>query len=121
MQENHDKQRQTEHGKQQDMAYKYNVSTTRILELDAIKKEDIATYLESCGYKRESKTSLIIWFKAPWRNEERASLAIYHKKTPQDWYDYGENVGGSLIDLTMKLHGIPYVEAIKKLREYVFQ
>lgn len=121
MEKEYDKQRQTEHGKQQEKAYKYDVATTRLLELDAIKKEDITAYLEACGYKRESKTSLIIWFKAPWRNEERASLAIYHKKSPQDWYDYGENAGGSLIDLAMKLHNIPYVEAIKKLREYVFR
>jgi hypothetical protein len=113
-----DEQRQTENGKQKtDKHYKFNIQTTRLLEMDQIKKEDIQGYLEACGYTPSHTTAKIAYFCAPWREEKDPSLAVYYKKTPQDWYDYGENIGGSIIDLAMKLYG-DYAEGMRSLRRY---
>lgn len=117
-QEKFDKQRQTEIDKQElDKHYKFNVQTTRLLEIHNIKQEDITAYLEWCGFSPVQKTAKITYFVAPWRSEENPSLAVYHTKKQQDWYDYGENVGGSIIDLAKKLHG-GYVEGMRSLRKY---
>jgi hypothetical protein len=119
--ENIDKQRQTENGKQEnDKHYKFNIQTTRLLELDQIKNEDIQSYLDFCGYAPAYTTVKIAYFRTPWREEKDPSLAVYYKKKPQDWYDYGDNTGGSIIDLTIKLHKCSYQEAMKKLRSYIY-
>ena len=96
---------------------KYDLPLVRSLELDQIKQYiSITDYLAHHGHQPAKMTSKIAWYSAPWRVEKEPSLAVYYRKNPQDWYDFGEHKGGSIIDLAMKLHNISYKETMQRLR-----
>lgn len=97
----------------------YDIKLSRVMELDIIKKIDIPEYLWKNGYRPVRETYKILWYISPFRNESEASFAVYNRKNPMDWFDYGEKKGGSIIDLVMRLHGLSYVEALKHLRKYL--
>lgn len=95
----------------------YDMSLVRVLEIDMIKEIDIVWYLRMLGYIPVRTTYKIAWYFAMWRDEREPSLAVYYRKSPQDWYDYGEGVGGSIIDLVMRMHCISYVRTVRYLRK----
>lgn len=101
------------------MSKSYDIALTRSMELDAIKDIDIVQYLQEMGFKPRKETYKIVWYISPFRSEREASFAVYKRKKPMDWYDYGEGIGGSIIDLVMKLHDLAYVDALKHLRKYL--
>lgn len=102
-----------------DRGYGYDIDLVRHIELEQVKSQDIVAYMAYCGYVPVRTTYKIAWFYAPYRKEEVPSLAVYYVKKPyQDWYDYGDKKGGSIIDLAMALHGVGYVEAVKVLRKW---
>ena len=83
--------------------------TPKGLDLDAIKLIPCEQFLPPAV----TKNSATSHFKAPWRNEKSPSLIVYHKQNR--WWDFGENIGGTVIDLVMKLEDCDFKEAINYL------
>ncbi|MBF0558841.1 MAG: hypothetical protein HQL08_08680 [Nitrospirae bacterium] len=98
----------------------------RELELEHIKSYSIVDYLEAHGFQPEKTTSngkgRIFWFLSPLRDEREPSFAVYEKNKGDlwDWFDFGINEGGSIVDLVMKLQGYDYAAAMQHLRELVY-
>lgn len=95
----------------------YDMALTRAMELDLIKDTDIVVYLESKAYRRGKTSFKIAWFYAEYRGEKEPSLAVYYRKKPMDFYDFGIAKGGSIIDLVMIMIGCDYVTALRELRK----
>lgn len=55
---------------------------------------------------------------SPFRNETEPSFYVNINKNV--WYDFGEDEGGTVVDLIMKLHNISIIEALNILRENSF-
>jgi DNA primase len=94
---------------------KWDKTTQRQLEIEQIKRISILDYLSYFGYLPSSAKGNITWYLSPLRAENNPSFAVYTHKN--DWFDFGANLGGSVIDLAMHLHGMAYPAAIKHLRE----
>ncbi|MCP5375222.1 MAG: hypothetical protein H6743_03910 [Rickettsiaceae bacterium] len=78
-------------------------------DLDAIKRIPCESLLPPAVHKNHATSH----YKAPWRNEKSPSLVVYHKDNR--WWDFGENCGGTVIDLVMKLEDCDFKQAIKYL------
>lgn len=88
------------------MNYIQELKNTPII--DILRKQNIDTVEK----KKEE-----FWFKAPWRNEQTASVKCHNNL----FYDFGEGIGGNTIDFVMKLFNISFKEAlhwIKNERNY---
>lgn len=66
-------------------------------------------YLSSRGIEPKSTHGRTWKYLCPWRGEKEASLHIYPNNNK--WYDFGEHVGGSVIDLCMKVEGVDFKDA----------
>jgi DNA primase len=88
-------------------------------EIQIIKEYPISEFLAFRGYLPKQKTAKIWWYFSPFRQEKRPSFALYVERN--DWYDYGESKGGSIIDLVMHLDGVSYIEAIQYLRKAIIE
>ncbi len=60
----------------------------------------------------------IYWFLSPFRNEKTASFKV--DNSTNRFYDFGEGIGGTLIDLISKLENISIKEIIQKFNENSF-
>lgn len=102
------------------MEYEYDRELVRSIEIKKIKEYiSVEDYLSYKGYHPTKKTVKIVWYYAPWRQgrqEKEPSLAVYYRKNPQDWFDFGEQVGGSIIDLAKKFHEGDYKKSMEELR-----
>jgi hypothetical protein len=87
----------------------YTKHASKGLDLDAIKLIPCEQFLPPAVHKNHATSH----FKAPWRNEKSPSLVVYHKQNR--WWDFGENIGGTVIDMVMKLEDCDFKEAIKYL------
>ena len=90
------------------------LSLKRKLEINAIKNLSIVEFLSSIGYEPVRTTSKVSIYSSPLRKEVYPSFIVYHDKN--DWYDFGEMSGGSIIDLVMAIFDMDYKEAIQMLR-----
>lgn len=98
----------------------YNMKLVRSIEIEKIKSYvSVEDYLACKGYHPTRKSAKIAYYLAPWRQEKEPSLAVYYHKDPQDWYDYGERVGGTVIDLAKKIHNGDYKKAMEELRAII--
>lgn len=79
------------------MNYIQELKNTPII--DILRKQNIDTVEK----KKEE-----FWFKAPWRNEQTASVKCQNNL----FYDFGEGIGGNTIDFVMKLFNIRFKEAL---------
>lgn len=57
-------------------------------------------------------------YLATWRGEKHASVGVYMKDGEWRWKDYGDESGGSAIDLVMKVEGGDFKSAVAKLCEW---
>ena len=87
----------------------YTKHAPKGFDLDAIKQIPCENFLPPPTLKNHATSH----FKAPWRNEKSPSLIVYHKQNR--WWDFGENIGGTVIDLVMKLEDCDFKEAINYL------
>ncbi|WP_291051042.1 MULTISPECIES: toprim domain-containing protein [unclassified Empedobacter] len=60
----------------------------------------------------------VFWFLSPFRNEKTASFKV--DNSTNRFYDFGEGIGGTLIDLISKLENISIKEIIQKFNENSF-
>jgi len=71
------------------------------------------------GCKSVNKQGNRLWYYSPLRKESKPSFCVYLKEPYQDWYDYGANMGGTIIDLVMCLYDWSYIESLKQLRKSI--
>lgn len=99
------------------MAEKYDLKVVRSIEIEKIKRcVSVENYLTYKGYQVVRKSTKIAYYCTPWRQEKEPSLAVYYRKNPQDWYDFGEKIGGTVIDIAKKIHKGDYKKAMEELR-----
>ena len=84
-----------------------------LFDLDTIKQIPITQFLGDCSMRSSTR----IHYKAPWRNETKASLVVYTQSNT--WWDFGASIGGSNIDFIMKKEGLDFIEAVKYLKSYL--
>lgn len=82
-------------------------------DLDAIKRVPITNFLQEPSMRASTRCH----YKAPWRNETKASLVVY--TAGNTWWDFGESTGGSNIDFIMKKEGLDFKQAVKYLQGYL--
>lgn len=85
------------------------------IPIETIKSVPIMTILGNPVYVRAGPKRL--WIKSPWRSERTASLLVYENNN--SWYDFGEHIGGSNIDLVMKLYSCGIKEACTIIQRYI--
>lgn len=79
------------------------------------KEISIISYLESIGYRSKRSSNGISWFCSPFRNESEPSLKVELKNNI--WYDHGAGMGGTILDLVMKLNNATVKEALSILEK----
>ncbi|OJV54195.1 MAG: hypothetical protein BGO31_12635 [Bacteroidetes bacterium 43-16] len=84
-------------------------------DLDRIKAMDMVAYLASLGFEPAKISRQDYWYLSPWRDERTASFKI--NRQLNRWYDFGEGVGGSIIDFGIRYHACPITEFIELISE----
>lgn len=94
--------------------YSHHSSKTSIkikvqdMTIQELKKIEIINVLKKINIDAVEKKKEEFWFKAPWRNEQTASIKCQNNL----FYDFGEGAGGNTIDFVMKLFNIEFKEAL---------
>lgn len=88
-------------------------------DLKIIKDISIIHLLALNGYQPKSIKNSNYWYSSPFRQELRPSFKVCLRLNR--WYDHGEGVGGSIIDLVMRLHKINFHDAIIALSNEEFK
>lgn len=81
--------------------------------IQELKKIPIINILNKLNIEAVEKKKDEFWFKAPWRNEQTASLKCQNNL----FYDFGEGTGGNTIDFVMKVFSIDFKQSIKWLQD----
>ena len=84
--------------------------TKHILSCTQAKQISIAEFLKTRGYKSEKDKNHEAWFCSPLRSENHASFKVCKRKNV--WFDHGTGLGGTIIDLVMKLQNCTISEAL---------
>ena len=82
-------------------------------DLSLIKRYSIVEYFERKGIKPVRRTAAYAMYCSSLREETHPSFKMDKQKNL--WIDYGEDKGGSIIDLCMRLEGCTLQEAICRL------
>ena len=82
------------------------------------KQIDLISYLKKQGFKAGKITTKEVWFYSPFRNEKTPSFKIDISKNV--WYDFGEGIGGTIIDFITKYNNCSVKEALAILAEDTF-
>lgn len=80
---------------------------------------DLIFYLKKQGFKVGKTTAKDVWFYCPFRNNEKTpSFKVDIIKNV--WYDFGEGIGGTVIDFIMKYNNCSIKEALAILSKGTF-
>ncbi|WP_417153165.1 CHC2 zinc finger domain-containing protein [Rikenella microfusus] len=85
------------------------------MSIEQVKKNDIRAFLAQAGITPVKETPSGGMYLSPLRKEDTASFHVDYTKNL--WYDHGAGVGGSIIDLVMRMyqtdfsHAVSYLEA----------
>lgn len=82
-------------------------------ELERVKAISIRGYLSAKGIEPVKDYGGYSLYLSPFREEGMPSFKVDHKLNL--WYDFGENRGGSIIDLVMRLEDCGFYKALKSL------
>ncbi|WP_435255350.1 toprim domain-containing protein [Tenacibaculum sp. A30] len=77
------------------------------------KKIDLVSYLKKQGFTPVRNTQNSVWFYSPFRNEKTSSFKVDIIKNI--WYDFGEGIGGTVIDFVMKVNNCSIKSALEIL------
>ena len=72
------------------------------MNINEIKKNKLADYLQSLGYTPVKQQGRSLWYKSPLRNETDASFKVNTELN--QWYDFGVGKGGNIIALAAELY-----------------
>jgi len=80
--------------------------------IQEFKKTPIINILRKLNIETVEKKKEEFWFKAPWRNEQTASVKCQNNL----FYDFGEGIGGNIFDFVMRLKKCDFKDALYFLR-----
>ncbi|MEQ9438077.1 MAG: toprim domain-containing protein [Cyclobacteriaceae bacterium] len=85
------------------------------MNIDKAKNIPLQQLAHHLGFTLDPKKSRLddLWFFSPFRKERTASFHIHAKKNI--WYDFGEGMGGDIIDLICQLRHTTTAEALQWL------
>jgi len=63
---------------------------------------DMVAYLNSIGHHAQKVSGNNYWFSSPFRKERTPSFKV--DRRINRWYDFGEGIGGNLIDFAIRYH-----------------
>ena len=87
-----------------------------VMNISAAKQIDIVEFLGNEGYKPKKTRGNTKWFLSPIHDETEPSFKVDTERN--EWFDYGLNEGGDIIDIAMKIYNLNTVsDALKKLDE----
>jgi len=89
-----------------------------MLNCENAKKIHLLLYLEKNGFKAKKKDENIAWFISPFRSEHTPSFKL--NLINNVWYDFGEGIGGTIIDFVMKYNNCSIKEALRILSSDTF-
>lgn len=75
----------------------------------------ITDYLSRLGFEPARVRGNDYWYRSPFRSERDASFKVNVKLNL--WYDHGEGVGGTLLDLGPRLHSCTIREFVSRLED----
>jgi hypothetical protein len=78
-----------------------------------VKETDLVHYLQQLGYHPSKITGQDHWYLSPFRNEKTPSFKVNRKKNL--WFDFGEGVGGTIIDFGIRYYKCSVQEFLQKL------
>lgn len=81
-----------------------------IISCAEAKQITISDFLKSRGYKPKKDKPIEVWFHSPFRLEQEPSFKVCKRKNV--WFDHGAGIGGTIIDLIMKLQNCSIPEAL---------
>ncbi len=80
---------------------------------------DMNSYIFKHGFRVGKKTTKDVWYYSPFRdNEKTPSFKV--DITKNVWYDFGEGIGGTIIDFVMKYNNCSIKEALVILSKDTF-
>lgn len=86
------------------------------MNISSAKQIDIVEFLSNEGHKPKKARGNIKWYLSPIHDETEPSFKVDTERN--EWFDYGLNEGGDIIDIAMKIYNLSTVsETLKKLDE----
>ncbi|MBT4399192.1 MAG: hypothetical protein HOD37_06880 [Bacteroidetes bacterium] len=83
-----------------------------------VKKISIKKYLLEHGFSPKRETQKESWFSSPLRSGDKdPSFKVDESRNL--WYDFGSGQGGSIIDLVMVYHNLPFSTAMTHLEKHL--
>src|SRR5450755_4481401 len=92
---------------------KNQVMSSHHISCSEVKETDLIQYLQQLGYKPSKITGQDHWYLSPFRNEKTPSFKVNRRKNL--WFDFGEGIGGTIIDFGIRYHKCSVQEFLKKL------
>ena len=86
----------------------------KVTDLEAIKAIPIADIMPNAPDRTAINR---LYYKAPWRNETQASVVVYADSNR--WFDFGEQIGGTVIDMFMRIYELDFKTAVKELNKLI--
>src|SRR5688572_18937854 len=80
---------------------------------EAVKQQGMVEYLKRLGYAPIKTHGNNYWYLSPFRSEKEASFKIDVKQNC--WYDFGEGIGGNLIDFLLKFYNCSVKELYHRI------
>ncbi|WP_333624297.1 toprim domain-containing protein [Sphingobacterium siyangense] len=77
------------------------------------KEIDLVIYLSSLGFEPERIRANQFWYFSPFRNERTPSFKI--NRILNRWYDFGDGVGGSIIDFGIRYFSCSIPELLESI------
>lgn len=81
------------------------------------KSIDLVSYLKKQGFLVAKATSKDTWFYSPFREENTPSFKVNNANI---FYDFGEGIGGTIIDFLMKYNNCSVKQALEALSKETF-
>lgn len=76
---------------------------------------DLVDYLYSLGLEPDKIKGLDFWYHSPFRDERTPSFKV--NRRINRWYDFGEGMGGNLIDFALRFHDCTISELLYSLSQ----
>ncbi len=83
------------------------------MNIEKAKEMDMVQYLSKLGYEPADKKGHNYWYHSPLRDEKTPSFKINTKRN--EWYDWGEGIGGNIIDFGIRYYNCSVAEFLQKL------
>lgn len=77
--------------------------TVENMDIKTAKLIPITDFLAAYGHEPSSIRGADYWYASPFRNERTPSFKVDSRRNV--WYDHGEGVGGTIIDLSIRING----------------